>query len=169
MAHSITAFVFSTKDFMSNDIIRFVFVARGRRDVVVVRNCEAGQAYRDTVEACIPEGIEEKLLPQYVPVPKVGYSLVTMEVSYPARDVFYSQRDRPDTIVRVSVEPGVLGAPSRVVLDLILVRGLRVKRIKPNAWRRNRRVPLRITSLKESSYTYTSFPFEPFPIAPRCD
>lgn len=47
-----------------------------------------------------------------------------MEVSYPARDVFYSQRDRPDTIVRVSVEPGVLGASSRVVFDLILVRGL---------------------------------------------
>jgi len=93
----------------------------------------SGQAYRDTVEACIPEGIEEELLPQYVPVPKVGYSLVTMVVSYPARDVFYSQRDRPDTIVRVSVEPGVLSAPSRVVLVLILVRGLGAKRIKSNA------------------------------------
>lgn len=98
-----------------------------------VRNCEAGQAYRDTVEACIPEGIEKKLLPQYVPVPKVGYSLVTMEVSYPARNVFYSQRDRPDAIVRVAVESGVLAAPSRVVLLLVLVRGLEVKCIKPNA------------------------------------
>lgn len=137
---------------MSNDIIRFVFGAREKRGVVATRNCEAGQAYRDTVEACIPEGIEEELLPQYVPVPKVGYSLVTMEVSYPARDVFYSQRDRPDAIVRVSVKPGILVAPSRVVLLLILVRGLGVKRIKPNAWRRNRRVLSRMTNLKESSY-----------------
>lgn len=119
------AFVFSTKGFMSNDIIRFVFGAQGRRGVVGARNCEAGQAYRNTVEACIPEGIEEELLPQYVPVPKVGYSLVTMEVSYPARDMFHSQRDRPDTIVRVSVEPGVLVTPSRIVLLPILVRGLR--------------------------------------------
>lgn len=118
---------------MSNDIIRFVFGARGRKGIVAAQNCEAGQAYRDTVEACIPEGIEEKLLPQYVPVPKVGYSLVTMEVSYPARDVFYSQRNRPDAVVRVSVESGVLGTPSRVVLLLILFRGLEMKRIKPNA------------------------------------
>lgn len=48
-----------------------------------------------------------------------------MEVAYPARDVFYSQRHRPDTVVRVSVESGVLVAPPRVVLDLVLIRGLR--------------------------------------------
>lgn len=92
-------------------------------------------AYRDTVEARIPEGVEEELLPQYVPVAEVGYGLVTVEVSYPAGDVFHSQGDRPDTVVRVSVEPGVLGPPSRVVLDLVLVRGLREERetqIEPN-------------------------------------
>lgn len=48
-----------------------------------------------------------------------------MKVPYSARDMLYSQGDRPDTVVRVSVKPGVLAAPPRVVLDLILVRSLR--------------------------------------------
>ena len=138
---------------MSNDIIRFVFGAQGRRGVVAARNCKAGQAYRDTVEACIPEGIEEELLPQYVPVPKVGYSLVTMEVSYPARDMFHSQRDRPDTIVRVTVKPGILATPSRIVLFPILVRGLRGEtHIKSN--RDATGVPSHMTNLKDSSYIH---------------
>lgn len=115
---------------MSDDISRVIFIAqRGNK-----RRSEKLQnepAYRDTVEACIPEGIEEESLPQYVPISKVGYSLVTMEVPYPARDMFHCQCYRPDTIVGVSVKSRVLVAPSRVVLNLILIRSLqREKRIE---------------------------------------
>lgn len=62
-----------------------------------------------------------------------------MEVSYPARDVFYGQGDRPDAVVRVTVEPRVLGASSRVVLDLILVRSLKGRRGRKKREKKRRR------------------------------
>lgn len=90
-----------------------------------------------------------------------------MEVSYPARDVFYSQRDRPDTVVRVSVEPGVLGPTPRVVFDLVLVRSLRGETQSKQCTGMQQALSIRMTNLKEPRACryiyciYSAFPIEP--------
>lgn len=93
-----------------------------------------------------------------------------MVVSYPARDMFYSQRDRPNTVVRVSVKPGVFGASPRIVLGLVLIRGL---------WWREKRTESIATGTQQASclayegiqrgdvvVVHGNFPIEPHSIAP---
>lgn len=81
--------------------------------------------YGNSLEAHVPERVEEERLPERVPVLEVGDGVVWAEVVDGPGHVLDSQGHRPDAVVCVTVEPRILSTPAQVVLRLVLVSGLK--------------------------------------------
>lgn len=83
------------------------------------------RTYCDTLKAHVPERLEEKRLPERVPVLEVGDGVVWADVVNGPGHVLDGQGHRPDAVVRVAVKARIFSPPAQIVLRLVLVSSLK--------------------------------------------